>query len=51
MEPIHLAKKKVALHQPDYQNKVELDKVVKRMKKLPPLVFAGEVRDLKKRIM
>ncbi len=42
--------KKVALHQPDYQNKVELDKVVKRMKKLPPLVFAGEVRDLKKEL-
>ena len=41
---------KVALHQPDYKNKVELDKVVKRMKRLPPLVFAGEVRDLKKEL-
>ncbi len=42
--------KKVALHQPNYKNKAELDKVINRMKKLPPLVFAGEVRDLKKEL-
>ena len=40
-------KNKKALHQPVYENTNELNKVVARMKKLPPLVFAGEVRELK----
>ena len=40
-------RKKKALHQPIYTDKKKLDKVVKKMKKLPPLVFAGEVRSLK----
>ena len=40
-------KNKKALHQPVYENINELNKVVARMKKLPPLVFAGEVRELK----
>ena len=40
-------RKKKALHQPTYIDKKKLDKAVKRMKKLPPLVFAGEVRSLK----
>ena len=30
--------------------KKKLDKTVKKMKKLPPLVFAGEVRNLKKEL-
>ena len=38
---------KEALHQPNYLNKSKLLKVIKKLKKLPPLVFAGEVRDLK----
>ena len=40
-------RKKKALHQPIYVDKKKLDKAVKKMKKLPPLVFAGEVRSLK----
>ena len=40
-------KKKKALHQPDYVDKKKLDIAIKKMKKLPPLVFAGEVRSLK----
>ncbi len=40
-------KKKKALHQPIYDNKIDLEKTLKKMKKLPPLVFAGEVRNLK----
>ena len=40
-------RKKKALHQPDYIDKKKLDNAVKKMKKLPPLVFAGEVRSLK----
>ncbi len=40
-------KKKKALHQPTYMDKKKLDRAVKKMKKLPPLVFAGEVRSLK----
>ena len=38
---------KNALHQPKYDDLADLEKVIKKMKKLPPLVFAGEVRDLK----
>ena len=41
-------KKKVALHQPIYKDARKLNGVLKKMKSLPPLVFAGEVRDLKK---
>ena len=40
-------KKKKALHQPDYIDKKKFDIAIKKMKKLPPLVFAGEVRSLK----
>ena len=40
-------KNKKALHQPIYGNKIDLEKTLKKMKKLPPLVFAGEVRNLK----
>ena len=38
---------KKALHQPVYDNVTKLNKITKKMKKLPPLVFAGEVRELK----
>ena len=38
---------KKALHQPIYDNATKLNKITKKMKKLPPLVFAGEVRELK----
>ncbi len=38
---------KEALHQPLYGNVPKLNKITKKMKKLPPLVFAGEVRELK----
>ena len=38
---------KKALHQPVYYNVPKLNKITKKMKKLPPLVFAGEVRELK----
>ncbi len=40
-------KNKKALHQPNYIDKKKLDIAIKKMKKLPPLVFAGEVRSLK----
>ena len=40
-------KSKKALHQPVYDNVPKLNKITKKMKKLPPLVFAGEVRELK----
>ena len=40
-------KSKTALHQPNYLDEKKLEKTVKKMKKLPPLVFAGEVRSLK----
>ena len=43
-------KDKTALHQPNYLDEKKLDKTVKKMKKLPPLVFAGEVRNLKKNL-
>ena len=42
--------KKKALHQPVYRDKKILNEVVKKLKKFPPLVFAGEVRDLKKEL-
>ena len=40
-------KNKEALHQPVYENAKSLTETVSKMKKLPPLVFAGEVRQLK----
>ncbi|MDC3091778.1 3-deoxy-7-phosphoheptulonate synthase class II [Rickettsiales bacterium] len=43
-------KEKKALHQPIYNNKDDLDLVIKKLKNLPPLVFAGEVRELKKEL-
>ena len=42
--------KKKALHQPVYKNKDKLNKVLKKLQSFPPLVFAGEVRDLKKEL-
>ena len=36
-----------AKHLPVYQDKKELDLVLKKVKKYPPLVFAGETRSLK----
>ena len=38
---------KKALHQPIYLDKTSLNYSIKKLKKLPPLVFAGEVRNLK----
>ena len=43
-------KDKTALHQPKYLDEKKLERTVKKMKKLPPLVFAGEVRNLKKNL-
>ncbi len=37
-----------AKHLPDYPDKSELDMVLGKIKKYPPLVFAGETRSLKK---
>ena len=37
-----------AKHLPAYQDKEELDLVLSKIKKYPPLVFAGESRSLKK---
>ncbi len=37
-----------AKHLPEYQDKKELDLVLGKIKKYPPLVFAGESRSLKK---
>ena len=36
-----------AKHLPEYQDKKELDLVLSKIKKYPPLVFAGESRSLK----
>ena len=43
-------KEKKALHQPIYNNQDDLNLVIKKLKNLPPLVFAGEVRELKKEL-
>ena len=40
--------KYTAKHLPVYQNTEELDLVLSKIKKYPPLVFAGESRSLKK---
>ena len=37
-----------AKHLPAYKDKKELDMVLDKLKKYPPLVFAGETRSLKK---
>ena len=37
-----------AKHLPKYQDEKELDLVLSKIKKYPPLVFAGESRSLKK---
>jgi len=39
-----------ALHQPLYQKPEALSKVMTQIKKMPPLVFAGEVRQLRKQL-
>ena len=41
---------KIALHQPIYKDEKILNETLQKLKKLPPLVFAGEVRDLKKEL-
>ena len=43
-------KKKIALHQPVYHDEEKLNYVLEKLKILPPLVFAGEVRELKKEL-
>ncbi|TKX29973.1 class II 3-deoxy-7-phosphoheptulonate synthase [Campylobacter estrildidarum] len=37
--------------QPIYPNRKDLDKVLSKLQKLPPLVFAGEVKELKKALV
>ena len=41
---------KKALHQPIYKDEKKLHEVIKKMSKFPPLVFAGEVRQLKNQL-
>ena len=41
-------KKFPAKHIPEYKDQKELDLVLSKVKKYPPLVFAGESRSLKK---
>jgi len=43
-------KQKPILQQPTYQNKDELESVLKELKSYPPLVFAGEARRLKEQL-
>ena len=43
-------KKKISLHQPVYRDEKKLNNVLEKLKILPPLVFAGEVRELKKEL-
>ena len=43
-------KAKKALHQPIYEDEKKLSEVTKKMSKFPPLVFAGEVRQLKSQL-
>ncbi|MAJ43346.1 MAG: 3-deoxy-7-phosphoheptulonate synthase class II [Candidatus Marinimicrobia bacterium] len=37
-------------HLPEYSNKLELDSVTNQLRNFPPLVFAGEVRSLNKKL-
>ena len=39
-----------AKHLPVYQDEAELNSILKNINKLPPLVFAGESRSLKKEL-
>ena len=39
-----------ALHQPEYANPAELQGAIKQIQKMPPLVFAGEVRQLRNQL-
>jgi len=39
-----------AKQQPEYENADALDTVLKELRQQPPLVFAGEIRDLKKKL-
>jgi len=41
---------KTALHQPTWPDSSELDRVTKELGQLPPLIFAGEARDLTSRL-
>ena len=41
---------KTALQQPDWPDREQYEKVVRSLSALPPLVFAGEIRDLKARL-
>lgn len=43
-------REKPILQQPTYPDKVELDRVLKELKNYPPLVFAGEARNLKEQL-
>ena len=47
MRPWETWREKNALHQPHYEVQEELDEAVADLRKRPPLVFAGEVDDLK----
>jgi len=39
-----------AAQQPDWPDRAELDRVVKALSGMPPLVFAGEARNLTQRL-
>ena len=41
---------KPGLHMPEYGDKAKLAEVEKRLAGFPPLVFAGEARELKRRL-
>ena len=41
---------KTALQQPGWPDREQYEKVVRSLSALPPLVFAGEIRDLKARL-
>ena len=43
-------RRKDALHQPMYKDSKKLESTLGTLRKLPPLVFAGEVRELKKEL-
>ena len=43
-------KEKPAKHLPIYKDKVALESVLKKISRYPPLVFAGEVRNLEKQL-
>lgn len=43
-------KEKPAKQLPEYKNEAQVNEVVETLKKMPPLIFAGECRTLKKRL-